>query len=61
VLGMGAYVKDRYQPDGPLYHRIGMRYQFSNGITANLVLKSHWAKADYVEWGIGYTFKHGKR
>jgi hypothetical protein len=61
VLGMGVYVKDRYQPDGPLYHRIGMRYQFNNGITANLVLKSHWAKADYVEWGIGYTFKHGKK
>lgn len=60
VLGMGGYVKDRYNPDGPLYHRIGMRYQFTNGITANLVLKSHWAKADYIEWGIGYTFKHGK-
>jgi hypothetical protein len=61
VLGMGAYVKDRYQPDGPLYHRIGMRYQFDNGVTANLVLKSHWAKADYIEYGIGYTFKYKKK
>lgn len=58
VLGMGTYLKDRYDPDGHFYHRIGMRYQFDNGITANVVLKSHWAKADYVEWGIGYTFKH---
>lgn len=61
VVGMGAYVKDRYDPDGRLYHRIGMRYQFDSGVTANLVLKSHWAKADYVEWGIGYTFKYGKQ
>lgn len=61
VLGMGAYVKDRYQPDGALYHRVGMRYQFNNGITANLVLKSHWAKADYIEYGIGYTFKYQKK
>ncbi len=61
VLGMGGYVKDRYDPDGNFYHRVGMRYQFNNGITANLVLKSHWAKADYIEWGVGYTFKHKKR
>lgn len=61
VLGMGAYLKDRYQPDGPLYHRVGMRYQFDNGITANLVLKSHWAKADYIEYGIGYTFKYKQK
>lgn len=61
VLGMGAYVKDRYQPDGALYHRVGMRYQFDNGITANLVLKSHWAKADYIEYGVGYTFKYQKK
>jgi len=58
VLGMGAYVKDRYNPDNGLYHRLGMRYQFNNGLVANLTLKAHWAKADYVEWGIGYTFKN---
>jgi len=21
-------------------------------------LKSHWARADYVEWGLGYTFNY---
>ena len=61
VLGIGTYLKDRYQPDGPIYNRVGMRYQFNNGITANLVLKSHWAKADYVEYGIGYTFRYSNR
>ena len=58
VLGMGAYDKDRYNPDNGLYHRLGMRYQFANGLITNVTLKAHWAKADYVEWGIGYTFKN---
>jgi hypothetical protein len=56
VLGMGVYLKDRYDSDDEIYHRVGMRYYCSNGLELNLVLKSHWAKADYVEYGIGYTF-----
>ena len=54
---MGIYLKDKYQPEDFLYHRVGMRYVFENGININLVLKSHWARADYTEFGIGYSFK----
>lgn len=57
VVGMGYYVRDKYQPEDIFYHRVGMRYVFDNGININLVLKSHWARADYVEYGIGYTFR----
>jgi len=57
LFGMGAYVRDKYNPENLFYHRVGMRYVFENGININLVLKTHWAKADYVEYGIGYTFK----
>lgn len=57
VVGMGYYVRDKYQPEDPMYHRVGLRYVFDNGINLNLVLKSHWARADYVEYGIAYTFK----
>lgn len=60
VLGMGRYLKDRYDADDEFYHRVGMRYRFDNGLLLNLVLKSHWAKADYVEWGVGYTFNYSK-
>lgn len=61
VFGMGVYVKNYYNPNGPLYHRVGMRYYFKNGINLNLVLKAHWGKADYIEWGIGYSlFNHKK-
>ena len=56
LFGMGVYVRDKFKPETPLYHRIGMRYEFDNGINMHLMLKSHWAKADYFEYGIGYTF-----
>jgi hypothetical protein len=60
VAGMGVYLKDRYDSDNEIYHRVGMRYQCDNGLLLNVVLKSHWAKADYAEWGIGYTFNYKK-
>ena len=57
VVGMGVYLKDKFQPEDAMYHRVGMRYIFKNGINANLTLKTHWGRADYAEFGIGYTFK----
>lgn len=56
IIGMGVYVRDKYQPDMFLYHRVGMRYFAKNGLFFNAVLKSHFASADYFESGIGYTF-----
>jgi hypothetical protein len=58
VLGMGYYFRDKFKPDDFLYHRVGFRYYLNNGIHLNCVLKTHWAKADYAEWGIGYTFNY---
>jgi len=60
VLGMGVYLKDKYQPEDFMYHRVGLRYYFPSGVHAQVVLKSHWARADYVEWGVGYTFNFRK-
>lgn len=61
VLGMGYYLKDRFQPEDAVYHRVGIRYYLKNGIHLNMVLKSHWARADYVEWGIGYSLNVQKK
>ncbi len=57
VTGMGYYLKDKFDADDELYHRLGVRYTFDNGLLLNFVLKTHWAKADYVEFGLGYNFK----
>lgn len=57
-IGMGVYVKDKFQPEDALYHRISLRYYLDNGLNFNIGLKSHWARADYAEWGLGYTINY---
>lgn len=56
---MGAYLISRYKEDGPLYHRICLRYFFPNNLIAHFALKTHFAKADYLEFGVGYRFVKG--
>ena len=58
VFGMGVYIRDKYKPEDPVYHRIGMRYQFDNGLATNITLKTHFGRADYLEWGLGYTINN---
>ncbi|MCE3294933.1 MAG: hypothetical protein K0R65_647 [Crocinitomicaceae bacterium] len=55
-VGMGIYLRDEYFADDRMYHRLGFRYALKKGLLLNVTLKSHWAKADYVEYGIGYRF-----
>ena len=50
----GFYLYNRYKPDGDLYSRIAIRHHFNQHLFATLNLKTHYAKADYAEWGIGY-------
>jgi len=54
LLHMGVYVVDRLNLDGSFYHRIGLKYQVGKHLFANLTLKSHFARADYVELGAGW-------
>lgn len=56
LLGMGIYARDKFVQDERFYHRLGIRYVLPKGLTFSVLLKSHWARADYVEYGIGYTF-----
>lgn len=61
VFGMGAYIRDKFQPEDPLYHKIGMRYQFNNGINLQWMLKTHFGRADYSEAGVGYSIPLKKK
>ena len=54
-VGLYLYAKDK--SDGPVYSRIALRYKCNKKILLNLALKTHYVKADFVEWGIGYVFK----
>jgi hypothetical protein len=38
------------------YNRFGLRYRINSNWFAQLTLKTHFAKADFGEWGFGYAF-----
>ncbi len=57
IINLGGYIYVPVKEDAPIYSRIGLRYRFAEKYIANITLKSHWAIASYIEWGIGYTFK----
>jgi hypothetical protein len=60
LFHMGGYFYDRVKQDGSIYHRVGMKYAINDRLFANLSLKTHYFRADYVELGAGWKF-HLKR
>ncbi len=55
IVSNGIYIYSLYSKDGNLYHRIGMRYAINDRISANISLKTHFFRADYIETGLCYT------
>jgi hypothetical protein len=55
-LHLGYYLYTEYVDLTRLYTRFGLRYALFKNLEANIAVKSHYAKADFVEWGIGYRF-----
>jgi hypothetical protein len=56
VLNIGGYIYTPVETLAPIYSRTGIRYRINNKIITNITLKSHWAKASFIEWGVGYVF-----
>lgn len=54
VFQMGAYLYQKDDSDGLFYHRIALRYLCKEHWIFNFSLKSHFAVASYIEWGLGY-------
>ncbi len=57
VVETGAYFYDPYAFNGLMFHRIGVHHQFNEKWTGLLTLRTHWARADNFEIGIGYKIK----
>jgi len=55
-MQQGFYLIDSWKETGRLYHRFGLRYHASNHFFAQLMLKTHFSKADHGELGLGYCF-----
>ena len=54
AFGMGYYLKNDFNPDGPLYHRLSIRYKLNPRFDIHFGIKSHWGRADYFEYGLMY-------
>ena len=55
IISLGGYVYAPVEVLAPIYSRIGVRYRLKDKFIINYTLKSHWAKACFFEWGIGYV------
>lgn len=50
---LGVYIYRPYKSDKPIYQRYGLKYNFSEKLYGGVFLKSHYGKAESVEWGVG--------
>jgi hypothetical protein len=60
-IEMGYYAISKPKEDGPIFHRLGVRYFCENGLMFNFSMKSHWAIASHFDYGIGYVFNIKKK
>ena len=56
IYGAGFYLRDILRPDEFVYLRLGSRYALNTKLDAIATLKTHYAKADYMELGLAYHF-----
>ncbi len=62
VSQLGYYVYWPYEFENRVYNRLGLkRYFFNDKVFASLSLHAHWAKAEAVEFGIGYRLGGKKK
>jgi hypothetical protein len=55
-ISTGVYVHDRAKINGAIYSRYGLYYVIAEHWTLGARLKTHFAKADNFELGLGWTF-----
>lgn len=57
----GVYLSGKETSDGAVYDRLGLQVQLTRGLSTGIYLKSHYAKADFIGWGLSYTVKEFRR
>jgi hypothetical protein len=56
LVQMGGYVYTKYRGFSNIYHRVSLQYILSDRFAARVGIKSHWGKADLLEYGIAYNW-----
>ena len=55
-IQLGTYLYDEFKANGAIYTKLGTRYAITKNLLLSFILKSHYAKADYFEGGLGWRF-----
>ncbi len=55
LVESGWYFKTHYKDDNTFYHRLALKYQFTNNLFILYALKTHWVTADYMELALGFN------
>lgn len=61
VTQIGIYTYYKTEPEKIVYSRLGLKYNIGQHFFANVNLKAHLGKADYIEWGFGYRIQKKKK
>ncbi len=58
VMGIqpGYYIYSKYTDLTLLYSRIFLQYLLTDHLISSVGIKSHFGKADFIEWGVGYCW-----
>ncbi|WP_367327915.1 acyloxyacyl hydrolase [Lentimicrobium sp.] len=59
AFNLGFYLGGKDKSEGMSYYKLGIHYLVTKNLFANLTLKTHYARADFVGIGLGYRFKWG--
>ncbi len=60
-IQLGKYALYQIKPKQMLYSKIGLRYNITNHLLASFGVKASFFKAEFLEFGIGYSFKYNRR
>jgi len=60
AVQMGMYFFDKLNAEGPFYHRVAIKQYLSNRFLLSVAIKTHFFKAEFVEWGVGYNLHLSK-
>ncbi|MGB0424263.1 MAG: acyloxyacyl hydrolase, partial [Flavobacteriales bacterium] len=50
----GIYAVNQYSQRGPVFNRFGIQHQFTEHLRAQMMLKTHYSKADHFALGVAY-------
>jgi len=56
IFNIGFYLGGAEKSNGPLYEKFSLQYNITKNLFANLMLKVHFGRADYLGIGVGYRF-----